>query len=120
MLAAGKTEAEVYESPAVPEATWSRWRKQYGGMKPDEAKRRRGREQQNRWLKELLAESDTDIPSHCITCPGLYLFDSGHPMVMAQEHRLAPSAHSIVAHVSIVRSAGQERPRTLETQKTGR
>lgn len=60
MLSAGKTEAEVYQKLEVSEATWNRWRKQYGGMKSDEAKRLRELEQENRRLKELLAESELD------------------------------------------------------------
>lgn len=60
MLLAGRTEAEVYQKLEVSEATWNRWRKQYGGMKSDEAKRLRELEQENRRLKELLAESELD------------------------------------------------------------
>jgi len=41
MLAAGKSAAEVYQKLEVSEATWMRWKKQYGGMKSDEAKRLR-------------------------------------------------------------------------------
>ena len=33
MLAAGKTPAEVYQQLEISEATWMRWKKQFGGMK---------------------------------------------------------------------------------------
>jgi len=60
MLAAGKSAAEVYQKLEVSEATWMRWKKQFGGMKSDEAKRLRELELENRRLKELLAESELD------------------------------------------------------------
>lgn len=44
----------------ISEATWLRWKKQFGGMKSDEAKRLRELEVENRKLKELLAEAELD------------------------------------------------------------
>ena len=60
MLAAGKTSGEVFQKLEVSEATWLRWKKQFGGMKSDEAKRLRELEVENRKLKELLAEAELD------------------------------------------------------------
>ena len=39
MLAAGRTIGEVCQALAISEATFQRWRQQYGGMKAEEAKR---------------------------------------------------------------------------------
>lgn len=39
MLYAGKDEAAVLQALEVSQATYDRWRKQYGGMKAEEAKR---------------------------------------------------------------------------------
>jgi len=50
MLAAGKTIGEVCQALETSEATFHRWRNQYGGMKAEEAKR----------LKKLLAEAELD------------------------------------------------------------
>ncbi len=44
----------------VSEATWNRWRNQYGGMKATEAKRLRELETENGRLKKLLAEAELD------------------------------------------------------------
>ena len=44
----------------VSEATWNRWRNQYGGMKATEAKRLRQLETENGRLKKLLAEAELD------------------------------------------------------------
>ena len=60
MMAAGKTEAEVFQTLEISVTTWERWKKLYGGMKSDEAKRLRELEVENRRLKELLAEAELD------------------------------------------------------------
>ncbi len=60
MMAAGKTEAEVFQALEISSTTWERWKKQYGGMKSDEAKRLRELEVENQRLKELLAEAELD------------------------------------------------------------
>lgn len=60
MKSAGKTDAEVFQALEVSAATWERWKKQYGGMKSDEAKRLRELEIENQRLKELLAEAELD------------------------------------------------------------
>ena len=60
MLAAGKAAAEVYQKLEISEATWIRWKKQFGGMKSGEARRLRDLEIENQKLKEMLAESELD------------------------------------------------------------
>lgn len=57
MLAAGKSEAEVFQKLQITESTWQRWKSQFGGMKSDEAKRLRTLEIGNQRLKEMLAEA---------------------------------------------------------------
>ncbi len=61
MLNAGKDEAVVLQTLEVSQATYDRWRKQYGGMKAEEAKRLKELEIENRHLKELVAEKELDI-----------------------------------------------------------
>jgi putative transposase len=60
MLNAGKDEAAVLQTLEVSEATYLRWRKQYGGMKSEEAKRLKELEQENRKLKEIVADLTLD------------------------------------------------------------
>ena len=45
----------------VSEATFHRWRNQYGGMKAEEAKRLKYLEDENKRLKQLVAEKELDI-----------------------------------------------------------
>jgi putative transposase len=60
MLSAGKEVAAVLQSLEVSEATYLRWRNQYGGMKAEEAKRLKLLEEGNKRLKELVAELTLD------------------------------------------------------------
>jgi transposase-like protein len=60
MLAAGKTISQVIQSLEVSEATFNRWRSQYGGMKSEEAKRLKQLEEENRRLKKVVADLTLD------------------------------------------------------------
>ena len=60
MLNNGKSMEEVLKLLEVSEATFNRWRNQYGGMKSEEAKRLKDLEGENARLKRLLAESELD------------------------------------------------------------
>ena len=61
MLNAGKDQAVVLQALEISEATYLRWRNQYGGMKAEEAKRLKSLEDENRRLKQLVAEKELDI-----------------------------------------------------------
>jgi transposase-like protein len=61
MLSAGKSIGEVLQALEVSEATLSRWRSQYGGMKSEEAKRLKQLEDENGRLKKLVADQALDI-----------------------------------------------------------
>ena len=60
LLATGKTVGQVCQSLAVSEQTFHRWRNQYGGMKSEEAKRLKLLEDENRRLKQLVADLSLD------------------------------------------------------------
>ena len=60
LLNEGTDLTEVLRRLEVSEATWNRWRSQYGGMKATEAKRLRELEVENARLKKLLAEAELD------------------------------------------------------------
>lgn len=60
MLNAGKDEAAVLQALEISSSTYERWRKQYGGMKAEEARRLKELEQENQQLKELVAELTLD------------------------------------------------------------
>ena len=55
-LTAGQNIAQVCQALEVSEATYHRWRNQYGGMKAEEAKRLKELEKENARLKKLVAE----------------------------------------------------------------
>jgi transposase-like protein len=52
--------AEVCRKLGVSEQTYYRWRKEYGGMRVDQAKRLKELEQENVRLKKLVADLSLD------------------------------------------------------------
>ena len=61
MLNAGKDMTAVVQALEVSEATYNRWLAQYGGMKSEEAKRLKELEDENRRLKQIVADKELDI-----------------------------------------------------------
>jgi len=61
MLNAGKDQSAVLQALEVSESTYLRWRQQYGGMKAEEARRLKELEDENKRLKEIVAEQALDI-----------------------------------------------------------
>jgi len=59
-LGRGKPVAEVYRLLGVTEPTYYRWRKEYGGLKTDQAKKLKELEKENARLKRLLADAELD------------------------------------------------------------
>lgn len=60
LLAEGRDVTDVIRHLEISEATWHRWRTQYGGMKATDAKRLKELEVENSRLKKLLAEAELD------------------------------------------------------------
>lgn len=60
LLNAGQSLGPVLQALSVSQATYHRWRQQYGGMKASEARRLKELEQENARLKKLLAEAHLD------------------------------------------------------------
>lgn len=62
-LAKGKAVPLACKQIGVTEQTYYRWRKEYGGLKVDQAKKLRALEKENARLKKLVAEQalDNDI-----------------------------------------------------------
>ena len=60
-LAAGTSVPEVARRLGISEATFHRWRNQYGGMKGDAMKRLKELEAENARLKKIVADQAVDI-----------------------------------------------------------
>jgi putative transposase len=60
LLAEGREVPEVAKTLEVSEATYHRWRAQYGGLKADDAKRLKELTNENARLKRLLAEAELE------------------------------------------------------------
>ncbi len=61
MLSQGATLAVIWKKIGVSDCTYYRWRKEYGGMRVDQAKRLKELEQENSRLKRLVADLSLDI-----------------------------------------------------------
>jgi len=60
LLSQGATVAEASKKISVTEQTYYRWRKEYGGMRIEQAKRLKDLEKQNTRLKKLVADLSLD------------------------------------------------------------
>ena len=80
-LSQGNTIPEAYRKIGVTDQTFYRWRKEYGGVRTDQAKRLKELERENARLKKLVAEAELDkatlkeaapesVGSGCLQSPG--------------------------------------------------
>ncbi|MCA9315320.1 MAG: transposase [Planctomycetes bacterium] len=60
-LAQGVAVDAVCKKLGITKNTYYRWRKEYGGLKVDQAKRLKELEQENARLKRLVADKELDI-----------------------------------------------------------
>jgi transposase-like protein len=60
MLSKGQTAGQACQKLAVTEQTYYRWRKEYGGMRVDQAKRLEDLEKESARLKKLVADLSLD------------------------------------------------------------
>jgi putative transposase len=60
LLSQGSTVAEASRKIGVTEQTYYRWRKEYGGMRLEQAKRLKELEKENSRLKRLVADLSLD------------------------------------------------------------
>jgi transposase-like protein len=59
-VANGKTTPSACREAGITDQTYYRWRREYGGLKVDQAKRLKELEQENGKLKRLVAELSLD------------------------------------------------------------
>jgi putative transposase len=60
MLSQGATLSAILKKIGISDVTYYRWRKEYGGMRIDQAKRLKDLEQENSRLKKLVADLSLD------------------------------------------------------------
>ena len=56
----GLTQVEAAKKLGIAEQTLIRWRKEYGGLRVDQARRFKELEKENIWLKRLVADLSLD------------------------------------------------------------
>jgi putative transposase len=60
LLSQGITLSAILKKIGISDVTYYRWRKEYGGMRVDQAKRLKDLEQENSRLKKLVADLSLD------------------------------------------------------------
>ena len=60
-LGQGKSVKAVCKQLEITEQTYYRWRKEYGGLRPDQAKRLKELERENTRLKRVVADQALDM-----------------------------------------------------------
>ena len=60
-ISKGQTIGQVVKKLGVTEQTYYRWRKEYGGLRTDQAKRLKELEKENARLKKLVANQALDM-----------------------------------------------------------
>jgi len=61
LISQGATTAEASRKVGITEQTYYRWRREYGGMRVEQAKRLKELEKENSRLKKLVADLSLDI-----------------------------------------------------------
>jgi putative transposase len=69
-IANGKTTTQVSREAGITEQTYYRWRKEFGGLKLDQAKRLRELEKETSRLKRLVAELSLEKQVLCDVAQG--------------------------------------------------
>ena len=60
LMAKGQTIEEVMRQLGISDATYYKWRKEYGGLHIDQAKRYKGLEEENLRLRKVIADLTID------------------------------------------------------------
>ena len=61
MISQGKTISQAARQIGIVDQTYYKWRREYGGMRIDQAKRLKHFEKQNLQLKKIVADKEIDI-----------------------------------------------------------
>jgi len=61
MIAQGKTISQATRQIGISDQTYYKWRREYGGMRVDQAKKLKYLEKQNLQLKRIVADKEIDI-----------------------------------------------------------
>ena len=61
MISQGKSISQATRQIGIVDQTYYKWRREYGGMRVDQAKRLKHLEEQNLQLKKIVADKELDI-----------------------------------------------------------
>ncbi|MGY1962584.1 IS3 family transposase [Nocardia gipuzkoensis] len=110
LLAEGKDVAEVCRVLQVTEATYYRWRNQFGGLKADDAKKLKELERENTVLKRLLAEAELEKAALKEIAKGKLLDPERRRAAVAHLQRLFGMSERAACRVTGQHRSTQRRP----------
>ena len=80
VLAQGGTTADACRRIAVTEQTYYRWRKEYGGLKSDQARRMKDLEKENLRLRRAISDLTGDGGHNALTFKPDHLMGADHSL----------------------------------------
>jgi transposase-like protein len=99
-ISKGQTIGQITKKLGITEQTYYRWRKEYGGLRTDQAKRLKELEKENARLKRLVANQALDMK---------ILKEAASGNFCARRNGVKQSSTSVVQDVNECRSAGPVR-----------
>ncbi|MBF6150375.1 IS3 family transposase, partial [Nocardia nova] len=110
----GKDIAEVCRTLQITEATYYRWRNQFGGLKADDAKRLKDLERENSTLKRLLAEAELEKAALKEIAKGKLLDPERRRAAVAHLMRVLEVSERFACRVTGQHRSTQRRPPTAQ------
>ncbi|MEV4605076.1 IS3 family transposase [Amycolatopsis sp. NPDC049253] len=115
LLAEGKDVAVVCRELQVTEATYYRWRNQFGGLKADDAKRLKDLERENATLKRLLADAELEKAALKEIAKGKLLSPERRRAAVHHLMRVLGVSERFACRVTGQNRGTQRRPRQAQT-----
>ncbi|MFI2473895.1 IS3 family transposase [Nocardia xishanensis] len=116
LLGEGKDIAEVCRTLQITEATYYRWRNQFGGLKADDAKRLKDLERENLTLKRLLAEAELEKAALKEIAKGKLLDPERRRAAVAHLMRVLAVSERFACRVTGQHRSTQRRPPAAQTE----
>ncbi len=97
--AKGQSIGQVCRKLEIWEQTYYKWRREYGGMRTDQAKRLKDLERENAQLKKLVADQALD---NSILKEAISANDTKATNILATTHLLHPGDRSLFSQASLL------------------
>jgi transposase-like protein len=119
VLAQGGTTADACRRLSISEQTYYRWRKEYGGLKTDQARRMKDLEKENARLRRAISDLTLDKLILQEAAKGNYwaLRDDGAVSIMSARNCLSQNAASVAFWASTDRRSAKSRAGRMTSKR---